>query len=143
MQWLRAAGAATLALGIGAAAAPAARQAPAPSIRVVGFAAIFDNDEKIVHARPGGVLRRCLEPRAFGVVLDVANIKWGSPYIIDWRLPGKVVHRGQGTSGAFDAKPDRIHLGFRKKARLANGPYTFEFYVSGKLLARATVNRKC
>lgn len=141
-RWLPAIAAPILALCLGA-AAPAAQLTAAPKIKVVGFAAIFDNDKHVVHAKDGGVLRRCPQPRAFAVVADVSNIKRNSPYLINWRLPGKLVYQSQGKSGSFGAKATRVELSFRKQSRLPNGLYTFEFYVSGKLLARATVKRKC
>jgi hypothetical protein len=118
--------------------------APSISMKVVGFAAIFDNDAHVVRAKNGGVLKRCDDPRAFAVVLDVANVKAGLPYQVLWTVDGKPVYTGKkGTSGAFDAKPDRIELSFRKASALPNGVYVFRMVLGGVTRAKGTVTRTC
>jgi hypothetical protein len=132
------------ALGLGAAAAQAAGQAPAPTLKIVGFAAIFDNDGHVVRARKGGVLRRCDDPRAFGVVLDVANVVSGTPYQVVWTKGGKVFYAGKkGRSGSFDAAPSRVELSFRKRTAIPNGAYVFKFVLGGVVRATGRVTRSC
>ena len=132
---------AAIALMVGTAPAVGA---PSVSMKVVGFAAIFDNDAHAVHAKNGGVLRHCDDPRAFAVVLDVANVKAGLPYQVLWTVDGKPVYTGKkGRSGAFDAKPDRIELSFRKARALPNGVYVFRMVLGGVPRAKGTVTRNC
>jgi hypothetical protein len=132
------------ALGVGTAGAHAAAQAQAPAIKVIGFAAIFDNDLHVVHAKNGGTLRRCEDPRAFAVVLDVANVERGPAYQLFWTANGKPIYASkQGKSGYFDAQPNRIELSFRKVAPLPDGAYVFRFVLDGSVRATAKVTRKC
>jgi hypothetical protein len=132
------------ALGLGVAAAQGAGQAPAPTLKIVGFAAIFDNDAHIVRAKSGGVLRRCDDPRAFGVVVDVANVVGGTPYQVLWTKGGKVFYAGKkGRSGSFDAVPTRVELSFRKRTAIPNGTYVFKFVLGGVARATGRVTRSC
>lgn len=131
------------AFALAAAGAVGAPSAVQPSLKLVGFAAILDNDDHVVRAKAGGTLTRCDDPRAFSVVLDVANVKRGLPYLVAWTLNGKVVYSGSGSSGSFDAKPDRVALGFRKSKVLPRGTYTFRMAINGIVRARGTVTRNC
>lgn len=145
MRRLRLLGVAAVAVAVGVGSASAQTDPEAPiSVKVVGFAAIFKNKAHVVHAPNGGVLRRCVDPRALAVVLDVANVPRGLPYQVLWTSKGKPVHTGTpGTSGYFDEKPTRIELSFRKSRSLPNGPYVFQLVVDGDVQATGKVTRKC
>ena len=58
---------------------PQHAQAATPKLKVIGFAAIYKNSAHLVHAKNGGSLSNCQDPRSFSVVVDVANIVRGTP----------------------------------------------------------------
>lgn len=125
--------------GLGSAA-----QAATPKLKVIGFAAIYKNSAHLVHAKNGGSLSRCDDPRSFSVVVDVANIVRGTPYQLIWLRNGQPFFAGKkGEAGFFDAKPSRIEASFRKKSAIPDGRYTFRFMLGGKVRATGTVTRSC
>jgi hypothetical protein len=134
---------------VGAAYAPAARQA-SPTLKIVGFATTLSDGKTAprVQARDGGVITKCLQKRALSAIFVVGGLPAGSRYQQYWsaNVKGvwKTVYTGEQTTLTSGiGAPRQVFMGFASKRALANGRYSFQFILDGRPHVLGSVTRKC